>query len=52
MHIVRPDPAHHSELICETIVGFREETGQKLAVLEVANGLGTTRKTLSAITNK
>ena len=45
------DPAHPGELIRETIVGLREETGQKLTVAEVAQGLGTTRKTLSAIIN-
>lgn len=45
------DPAHPGELIRETIDGLREETGQKLTVQEVADGLGTTRKTLSAIIN-
>lgn len=45
------DPAHPGELIRETIEGLREETGQKLTVQEVADGLGTTRKTLSAIIN-
>ncbi|GAB3934251.1 HigA family addiction module antitoxin [Larkinella terrae] len=44
-------PAHPGELIRETIEGLREETGQKLTVQEVADGLGTTRKTLSAIIN-
>ncbi|MVM29017.1 HigA family addiction module antidote protein [Spirosoma sp. HMF4905] len=45
------DPAHPGELIRETLDGLREETGQKLTVQEVADGLGTTRKTLSAIIN-
>lgn len=45
------DPAHPGELIRETIAGIHEETGQKLTVLQVASGLGTTRKTLSAIIN-
>lgn len=45
------DPAHPGELIRETIEGLREETGQKLTIQEVAEGLGTTRKTLSAIIN-
>lgn len=45
------DPAHPGELIRETMQGIQEETGQKLTVLQVATGLGTTRKTLSAIIN-
>ena len=45
------DPAHPGELIRETLEGLREETGQKLTIEEVAQGLGTTRKTLSAIIN-
>lgn len=45
------DPAHPGELIRETLEGLREETGQKLTIAEVAEGLGTTRKTLSAIIN-
>lgn len=45
------DPAHPGELIRETLEGVREETGQKLTIAEVALGLGTTRKTLSAIIN-
>ncbi|MEJ5962907.1 HigA family addiction module antitoxin [Pedobacter immunditicola] len=44
-------PAHPGELIRETIDGITEETGNKLSVEEVAKGLGTTRKTLSAIIN-
>lgn len=44
-------PAHPGELIRETIDGIFEETGKKLSIEEVANGLGTTRKTLSAIIN-
>ena len=43
------DPAHPGELIRETLEGIFEETGKKLTVAEVATGLGTTRKTLSAI---
>ncbi|CAG5000912.1 Antitoxin HigA [Dyadobacter sp. CECT 9275] len=45
------DPAHPGELIRETLDGIREETGQKLTVEQVAQVLGTTRKTLSAIIN-
>ncbi|MCP9754057.1 addiction module antidote protein, HigA family [Lacihabitans sp. CCS-44] len=45
------DPAHPGELIRETIEGIREETGERLTIAEVADGLGTTRKTLSAILN-
>lgn len=45
------DPAHPGELIRETLEGLREETGNKLTIEEVATGLGTTRKTLSAIIN-
>jgi len=45
------DPAHPGELIRETLEGIREETGRKLTVEQVATGLGTTRKTLSAIIN-
>lgn len=45
------DPAHPGELIRETIEGLREESGQKLTIAEVAEGLGVTRKTLSAILN-
>ena len=45
------DPAHPGELIRETLDGIKEETGSKLTVEQVATGLGTTRKTLSAIIN-
>jgi addiction module HigA family antidote len=45
------NPAHPGELIRETIEGIREETGQPLTIEEVAKGLQTTRKTLSAIIN-
>jgi antitoxin HigA-1 len=45
------DPAHPGELIRETLEGIKEETGKKLTVEQVATGLGTTRKTLSAIIN-
>jgi addiction module HigA family antidote len=45
------DPAHPGELIRETLSGLQEETGKKLTVEQVAIGLGTTRKTLSAIIN-
>lgn len=45
------DPAHAGELIRETLDGIREETGEKLTVEQVAQVLGTTRKTLSAIIN-
>lgn len=45
------DPAHPGELILETIEGLREETAQQLTITEIAKGLQTTRKTLSAIIN-
>lgn len=45
------DPTHPGELIRETLEGLRVETGQKLTIEEVAQGLMTTRKTLSAIIN-
>ncbi len=45
------DPAHPGEFIRETLDGLREEIEQKLPISEVAEGLGTTRKTLSAISN-
>ena len=44
-------PAHPGELIRETIEALREETGKPLTIQEVADGLQTTRKTLSAIIN-
>ena len=46
------DPAHPGALIRETLEGIFEETGKKFTVAEVAAGLGTTRKTLSAIINE
>lgn len=45
------DRAHPGELIQETLEGLQEETGQKLTIEEAAQGLMTTRKTLSAIIN-
>ena len=45
------DPAHAGELIRETLESLRQETGRKFTVEEVAQHLGTTRKTLSAIIN-
>jgi len=45
------DPAHPGELIRETIEGLREETKKAWTIEEVAQGLKTTRKTLSAIIN-
>jgi addiction module HigA family antidote len=45
------DPAHPGELIRETIEALREETGEELTVKEIAEGLTTTRKTLSATIN-
>ena len=45
------DPAHPGELIRETLAGLKEETGTKHTIEHVATGLGTTRKTLSAIIN-
>ena len=46
------NPSHPGDLIRETIEGLREETETKLTLEEVARGLGTTRKTLSAILNR
>ena len=45
-------PSHPGDLIRETIEGLREETGAKFTLEEIATGLGTTRKTLSAIINR
>ena len=45
------NPAHPGELIRETIDALKERTGNELTVKEVAEGLTTTRKTLSAIIN-
>lgn len=45
------NPAHPGELIKETIESLREESGKNLTIEEVAAGLTTTRKTLSAIIN-
>jgi addiction module HigA family antidote len=46
------DPAHPGELLKSYIIGLREETGLPYTIEEVAQNLGTTRKTLSAILNK
>jgi len=45
------NPAHPGELIRETIEGIREETGQKLTIEEVAEGLETTLTNLSRLMN-
>lgn len=45
------NPAHPGELILDTIEGLREETKKPFTIEEVAKGLKTTRKTLSAIIN-
>ena len=45
------NPAHPGELIRETIDALKEKTGKDLTVKEIAEGLTTTRKTLSAIIN-
>jgi len=45
------NPAHPGELIRETIDDICEETGKKVSIEEVATGLGTTKKILSAIIN-
>ncbi len=45
------DPAHPGELIRETIEGLREELNKTLTIEEIAKGLKTTRKNLSAIIN-
>lgn len=45
-------PSHPGELLRESIDWIREEAGSKMTLEEVAEGLGTTRKTLSAILNE
>lgn len=45
------DPAHPGELIRETLDGLAEETGKRFTIGEVAESLGVTRKTLSALVN-
>lgn len=45
-------PTHPGVLIRETIEGLREETGHPYTLGEIAEGLGITRKTLSAILNE
>ncbi len=45
------NPAHPGELIRETIEALREESGKPITIAEVAAGLDTTRKTVSAIIN-
>ncbi len=45
------NPAHPGELIRETIEALREESGKPYTIQEIADGLLTTRKTLSAIIN-
>ena len=45
------NPAHPGELIRETIDALREESGKPMTIEFIAKGLGTTRKTLSAIIN-
>lgn len=45
------NPAHPGELIQETIEALREESNKNITIEEVAAGLQTTRKTLSAIIN-
>jgi addiction module HigA family antidote len=45
------NPAHPGELIRETLEGICEETGKKLTIQDVAEGLHSTRKTVSAIIN-
>ena len=45
------NPPHPGELLREIIAGLREESGQAFTYEEVADLIGTTRKTLSAILN-
>jgi addiction module HigA family antidote len=45
-------PSHPGTLIRETIDGLKEKTGHNYTLGEIANGLGITRKTLSAILNE
>jgi addiction module HigA family antidote len=45
------NPAHPGELIRETLEGVHLETGKKLTMQDVADGLNSTRKTISAIIN-
>lgn len=45
-------PAHPGSIVAGMIEGFIEESGQQFSVSEIAEGLGVTRTTLSAILNK
>lgn len=45
-------PSHPGVLIKETIDGLKEETRRTYTQAEIAQGLGVTRKTLSAILNE
>ena len=45
-------PSHPGSILSGMIEGFIEESGQHYSISEIAQGLGVTRTTLSAILNK
>ena len=45
-------PAHPGSIVAGMIEGFIDESGQQYSITEIAQGLGVTRTTLSAILNK
>lgn len=45
-------PAHPGEIVRELIEGLRETSSEPFTIEQVAQSLGTTRKTLSAILNQ
>ncbi|WP_343063021.1 HigA family addiction module antitoxin [Rhabdobacter roseus] len=45
-------PPHPGSMIRDLIEGIKEETGQELTIRQIAEGLGTTPKTLSGILNE
>ena len=46
------NPSHPGDLIRESLDGLREETGQPLPLVDVAERLGTTPGTLAAILDR
>lgn len=45
-------PPHPGSMMRDILEGIKEETGKTLTVGQVADGLGTSRKTVSAILNE
>lgn len=45
-------PPHPGSMIRDVIEGIQEETGKKLTIGEISEGLGISRKTVSAILNE